>query len=88
MKEFGRLATIVDTPQPQSLLEHWGKNATIHFVFTQQNRAKLNALRVLIEREQIKPLIDSIMPLGAVGKAHERVERGGVRGKVVLNASA
>ena len=88
MKEFGRLATIVDTPQPQSLLEHWGKNATIHFVFTQQNRAKLNSFRVLIEREQIKPLIDSIMPLGAVGKAHERVERGGVRGKVVLDASA
>jgi NADPH2:quinone reductase len=88
MSEFGRLATIVDIEQPQSLLQHWGKNTTLYFIFTQQNRAKLDALRVLIERGQVKPLIDSVMPLGEVAKAHERVERGGVRGKVVLDPNA
>jgi NADPH:quinone reductase-like Zn-dependent oxidoreductase len=88
MTEFGRLATIVDIPKPQSLLEHWGKSTTIHFVFTRQNRAKLDALRALIERGQIKPLVDSIIPLGEVAKAHERVEQGGVRGKVVLDTNA
>jgi NADPH2:quinone reductase len=88
MSEFSRLATIVDIPQPQSLLEHWGKNTTIYFIFTQQNRGKLDALRVLIERGQVKPLIDSVMPLSEVAMAHERVERGGVRGKVVLDPKA
>lgn len=88
LSEFGRLATIVDIPKPQTLLEHWGRNTTIHFVFTQQNRAKLDALRDLIERGQIKALVDSIMPLGEVAKAHERVEQGGVRGKVVLDTNA
>jgi len=88
MSEFGRLTTIVDIAQPQLLLAHWGKNTTIHFIFTQQNRAKLDALRLLIERGQVKPLIDSVMPLSEVAKAHERVERGGVRGKVVLDSNA
>ncbi|KAA5540003.1 zinc-dependent alcohol dehydrogenase family protein [Roseiconus nitratireducens] len=87
MSESGRLATIVDIPKPQSLLEHWGKNTTIHFVFTQQNRAKLDALRALIERGQIRPLVDSIIPIGQVAKAHARVEQGGVRGKVVLDVN-
>lgn len=88
VREFGRLATIVDISQPQSLLAHWEKNTTIHFIFMQQNRAKLDAVRLLIERGQVKPLIDSVMPLSEVAKAHERVERGGVRGKVVLVGSA
>lgn len=88
LSEFGRLATIVDIPQPQSLLAHWAKNTTVHFIFNRQTKAKLNAVRLLIERGQVKPLIDSVMPFNEVAKAHERVERGGVRGKVVLAFSA
>jgi NADPH:quinone reductase len=87
LKEFGRLATIVDIPRPQSLLEHWGKNSTVHFIFTQQNRVKLDQLRSLIERERIRPVIDSQMPLSEVARAHERIEQGGVRGKIVLDAA-
>jgi NADPH:quinone reductase-like Zn-dependent oxidoreductase len=88
MSDFGRLATIVDIPQSLSLLEHWGKNTTIYFIFTQQSRAKLDALRLLIEEGQVKPLVDSVMPINEVATAHERVERGGVRGKVVLDPQA
>jgi NADPH2:quinone reductase len=86
LKEFGRLVTIVDTPRPQSFLEHWGKNSSIHFIFTQQNRVKLEQLRSLIEQGRIKPVIDSQMPLSEVARAHERIEQGGVRGKIVLDA--
>jgi NADPH:quinone reductase len=86
--EFGRLATIVDVSQPQSLLAHWGKNTAVHFIFTRQTRAKLDVLRLLVERGQVKPLIDSVMPLSKVAQAHKRVERGGVRGKVVLDSNA
>jgi NADPH2:quinone reductase len=50
-------------------------------------RYKLNALRQLIERGQLKPVIDSIMPLEKVSEAHRRLEAGGVRGKLVLKVA-
>ncbi len=84
IKPFGRLVTIVDITKPQSLLEAWEKNVTIHFVFTPQYRTKLDYLRHLIEQNQIKPVIDSVMPLGQIAQAHRHLEQGGVRGKIVL----
>jgi len=42
---FGKLVTIVDIATPQTLLDAWGKNLTIHFVFSPQYRDKLDALR-------------------------------------------
>lgn len=84
IRPFGRLVSIVDIETPQSLLSAWGKNLTIHFVFTPQYRAKLDALRKLIERSQIHPVIDSILPWEQVVKAHQILESGGTRGKIVL----
>lgn len=84
LRPFGRLVSIVDIPQPQNLLEGWDKNATLHFVFATQYGAKLDRLRELIERGQIRPVIDSVLPLTEVAKAHERLQQGGVRGKIVL----
>lgn len=84
LRPYGRLVTIVDVANPQSLLEAWGKNLTVQFVFTPQYRAKLDALRHLIERNQLYPVIDSVMPWTRVAQAHQRLEQGGTRGKVVL----
>jgi NADPH:quinone reductase len=84
IRPFGRLVSIVDIAEPQSLLEAWGKNLTIHFVFTSQYRAKLEALTKLIERNQLRPVIDSILPWDRVVEAHQRLERGGMQGKIVL----
>lgn len=81
---FGRLLSIVDIATPQSLIEAWGKNLTIHFVFTPQYRAKLDALTKLIERTQLRPVIDSTLSWDQVVQAHQRLERGGTRGKIVL----
>ena len=69
---------------PQSLLEAWGKNLTIHFVFSPQYRAKLEALTKLIERHQLRPVIDSVWSWDQVVLAHQRLEQGGTRGKIVL----
>jgi NADPH:quinone reductase-like Zn-dependent oxidoreductase len=38
-----------------------------------------------IERERIRPVVDSQMPLSEVARAHERIEERGVRGKIVLD---
>lgn len=84
IRPFGRLVSIVDIAEPQSLLEAWGKNLTIHFVFSPPYRAKLDALTKLIERTQLRPVIDLTMPWDQVVQAHQRLERGGMRGKIVL----
>jgi NADPH:quinone reductase len=84
IRPFGRLVSIVDIATPQSLLEAWGKNLTIHFVFTPQYRAKLDALTKLIERTQIRPVIDSTFSWDRIAQAYQHLERGGTRGKIVL----
>ena len=81
---YGRLVSIVDLATPQSLLAAWEKNLTVHFVFTSQQSNKLNLLKRLIERQQLFPVIDSVMPLHQIAKAHQRLEQGGTKGKVVL----
>ncbi len=84
IRPFGRLVSIVDIETPQSLLEAWGRNLTIHFVFSFQSRAKLDALTKLIERTQLRPVIDLILSWDRVVQAHQRLERGGMQGKIVL----
>ena len=81
---YGRLVSIVDIATPQSLLTAWDKNLTVHFVFTSQQNNKLNLLKRLIERKQLFPIIDCVMPLHQIAKAHQRLENGSTRGKVVL----
>jgi NADPH:quinone reductase-like Zn-dependent oxidoreductase len=90
LADAGRLVSIVDIAQPQNLIEAWGKNATYHFVFTRQNRGKLDALTNLVERGLIKPVIGAVLPLARLGEAHELLENGssrGLRGKVVIDVA-
>ncbi len=82
IKPFGRIASIVRVPA--QIEKAFFKNIDIHPVFVQSGRHKLDMIRTLIERGQLKPVIDSVMPLSDVIKAHEKIEAGGVRGKIVL----
>jgi NADPH:quinone reductase len=86
--DAGRVVSVVDTSQPQNLIEAWGKNAAYHFVFTRQNRGKLDALTNLVELGLIKPVIGAVLPLARLAEAHELLEGGsslGLRGKVVID---
>lgn len=88
LADAGRVVSIVDIAQPQNLIEAWGKNAAYHFVFTRQNRGKLDALTTLVERDLIKPVVGAVLPLARIGDAHELLENGGsrgLRGKVVID---
>jgi NADPH2:quinone reductase len=82
-KPFGRMVGIVSTDTGFPAANR--KNITVHFLFLQRARYKLIHLRRLIEQGQIKPLVDSIMPLEKVGEAHRRLEEGGVKGKIALH---
>jgi NADPH2:quinone reductase len=82
-KPFGRMVGIVSNLKG-NLGPAFRKNIALHCLFLQRARYKLDALRALIERGQLVPVIDSVMPLSDVAKAHQRLEGGGVKGKLVL----
>lgn len=87
---FGRVVSLVDIAQPQNLIEAWGKNAAYHFVFTRQNRGKLDALTSLVERGLVKPVIGATLPLARMAEAHELLENRAVRslrGKIVIEVA-
>jgi NADPH2:quinone reductase len=60
LAQLGRVVSIVDIARPQNLIQAWGKNASYHFVFTRQNRGKLDELSALIERGQLRPHVGAV----------------------------
>ncbi|CAN5683230.1 zinc-dependent alcohol dehydrogenase family protein [soil metagenome] len=90
LADSGRVVSIVDIAQPQNLIEAWGKNAAYHFVFTRQNRGKLDALTTLVERGLVKPIIGATLPLARMGEAHEILENRrsfALRGKIAIDVT-
>mgnify|MGYP001129730570 CR=1 FL=1 len=81
-REFGMLVGIVSTAV--NLRKAGTKNLVIQKLFLQRARYKLLALHLLVERGQLEPVIDTVMPLAEVAEAHRRLEEGGVEGKIVL----
>lgn len=84
--QLGRVVSIVDIAQPQNLMEAWGKNASYHFVFTRQNRGKLDELSALIARGQLRPHVGAVYSLADIGLAHALLEspNNGLRGKIAI----
>ena len=90
LADAGRVISIVDIAQPQNLIEAWGKNAAYHFVFTRQNRGKLDALTTLVERGLVKPVIGATLPLARIGEAHEVLENRrsyALHGKIAIDVT-
>lgn len=86
LAQLGRVVSIVDIAQPQNLIQAWGKNASFHFVFTRQNRGKLDELSALVERGQLRPQVGAVYPLADIALAHARLEspNHGVQGKIAI----
>jgi NADPH2:quinone reductase len=86
MRPYGRMVTCVSSTGDLSAA--LTRNLTIHFEFLERSRHKMEALRVLAERGQLRPVVDAVMPLERVADAHRRLEAGGMRGKLVLQVAA
>lgn len=86
LAQLGRVVSIVDIAQPQNLIQAWGKNASYHFVFTRQNRGKLDELSALIARGQLRPHVGAVYALADIALAHARLEspNNGVQGKIAI----
>jgi NADPH2:quinone reductase len=84
-KPSGRLSTILGAQG--NLTPLYQKNQTLYGVFLTRERARLEEIGTLIERGQVRPLVDEVLPLEEVGKAHERLDSGHRPGKVVLRVA-
>jgi NADPH:quinone reductase len=85
-RPFGRLASIISLQG--DLTPAYQRNHTIYGVLTTRERKRLDEMTRLIERGQMHPLVDEVLlDLNEVGKAHERLESGHGRGKVVLRVA-
>ncbi len=86
LAQRGRVVSIVDIAQPQNLIQAWGKNASYHFVFTRQNRGKLDELSALVTRGQLRPHVGAVYSLADMAASHARLEspNNGLRGKIAI----
>ncbi|MGY2329394.1 zinc-dependent alcohol dehydrogenase family protein [Pseudomonas sp. SDT2931_S440] len=86
LAQLGRVVTIVDTAHPQNLVQAWGRNASYHFVFTRQNRGKLDEMSALIANGQLRPHVGAVYSLADIPLAHSRLEspNNGIQGKIAI----
>lgn len=82
VRPYGKLATIVNLEG--SLQGMQAKNLTLYFGFMERTEAKIEAIKTLVDRGQLRPLIDSTFPLEQIADAHRKLEAGGIKGKVVI----
>jgi NADPH2:quinone reductase len=82
LKPFGRVACIL--PPQGDLTPLYKKNITLFGVFLTREARRLEEMRPLFENSQVRPRIDSVLPLEEVSTAHKRLDSGHGRGKVVL----
>lgn len=85
-RPFGRIATIL--PPTGDLDALYVKNQTLYGTFLTREGARLREMAPLFERGQAKVIVDAVLPLEQVGKAHERLDSGHGRGKIILQVGA
>ncbi|GLR81481.1 zinc-dependent alcohol dehydrogenase family protein (plasmid) [Azospirillum oryzae] len=81
-RPFGRIATIL--PPTGDLDALYVKNQTLYGTFLTREGARLREMAPLFERGQARVIVDEVLPLEQVGKAHERLDSGHGRGKIIL----
>jgi NADPH2:quinone reductase len=84
-RPFGRIACIL--PPQGNLTQLYRDNMTLYGVFLTREAERLDDMRPLFERGQAKPLVDEVLPLEKVSKAHRRLDSGHGRGKIVLRVA-
>jgi NADPH2:quinone reductase len=81
----GRMAVIIAHGGDFGHTYH--SNVTLHMVLLSRSREKMERMKNLIEWGKLKPVVDSVMDLGEAAEAHRRLEKGKVKGKIVLSVT-
>jgi NADPH:quinone reductase-like Zn-dependent oxidoreductase len=77
----GRVASITEMVESQSLQE---RDVRFTYTFVEPNVPQLDHIRDLIERGRFKANVSQTFTLDQVARAHEQMETGHTRGKIVL----
>jgi NADPH2:quinone reductase len=86
IRPFGRIASIQPPKGDLTLL--YRNNITLYGVFITRDSKRLEEMKSVFERGLAKPVIDKILPLEEVSKAHERMESHHGLGKIVLRIAS
>ena len=84
-RPFGQLATIMGAQGDLTPL--YVNNQTLHGVLLMRESQRLDEMSLLVERGQMKPLVEEVLDLREVRKAHERLDSGHGRGKLILKVT-
>jgi NADPH:quinone reductase-like Zn-dependent oxidoreductase len=85
LRERGRLISIVSEPS-RELAE--SKNVHAQLLVARPDGALLARICKMLDRGQVAPTVGVVLPLAEARRAHELIESGHTRGKVVLNTIA
>lgn len=83
LAEYGRMVSIVGDATGD-FGKVYRKNAAIYPLMMERGAPMLDRLALLVDNGQLRPLIDRTLPLEDVAEAHRLIERGGLKGKLVL----
>ena len=81
LKKGGALLSVVQPPSAEKAKELGVRAA---FVASHPNGAQLAEIAHLIDSRKLKPIVERILPLLEVRRAHELSQGGHTRGKIVL----
>jgi NADPH:quinone reductase-like Zn-dependent oxidoreductase len=79
LRSGGRLVSTASPPPEKR------DDVEIHYVFVRPSGVDLRELAELIDDGHLKPHVEEVFPLERAADAHERIEGGHVRGKLVLS---
>ena len=81
VRKGGRLISIVDSLDEQSLRQ---RDIRFEFVFVAPNAVELKAIEEMVEQRRLRVHLSKVLPLADAREAHELIESGHTRGKIVL----
>ncbi len=85
VRPFGRIAVILPPKGDFGVFSR--NNITLYGVFLTRERKRLDEMTPVFERGLAHPLVDEVLPLKKVSKAHERLDTAHGRGKVILKVA-
>jgi NADPH:quinone reductase-like Zn-dependent oxidoreductase len=85
LRERGRLISIVSEPS-RDLAE--SKNVHAQLLVARPDGALLARICKMLDRGEVSPTVEVVLPLAEAQRAHELIESGHTRGKIVLNTMA
>ncbi len=82
IKPGGVLVSVVSPPPPAAVTK--GHDVRFAWFVVEPNRDELIHIGALIDAGQLRPIIDTVLPLAQARQAYEQAAKGHTRGKIVL----